>query len=118
MGLLKGTFQSLKEIRIQLVNIKRHMIIIMWARVCIVLHNLIIRIEGDNFDGRWRECLVRTGLDRERGADGDTGDEDEPGDGDALGQARRRLETPGQRFRLKVMEDLFNSPFCVAEHRP
>jgi hypothetical protein len=118
MGLLKGTFQSLKEIRIQLVNTKRHMIIIMWARVCIVLHNLIIRIEGDNFDGRWRECLVRRGLDRERGADGDSSDEDEPGDGDTLGQAQRRLETPGQRFCLKVMDDLFNSPFCMAERRP
>jgi hypothetical protein len=42
------------------------MIIIMWARVCIVLHNLIIRIEGDNFDARWRECLMRTGLNIER----------------------------------------------------
>jgi hypothetical protein len=63
MGLLKGTFQSLKEIRIQLINTKRHKVIIMWARVCIILHNLIIRIEGDNFDEQWRECLVRTGLD-------------------------------------------------------
>jgi hypothetical protein len=54
------------------------MIIIMWARVCIVLHNLIIRIEGDNFDEEWRDGLVRTGLDHERGAD--TDEEDEPGD--------------------------------------
>ncbi len=87
IGLLKGTFQSLKEIQIQLVNTKCHMIIIMWARVCIVLHNFIIQIEGDNFDGRWRECLVRRGLDCERGTDEDSSDEDEPGDGDALEQA-------------------------------
>ena len=59
IGLLKGTFQSLKEIRVQLVNIKWHKIIIMWARVCIILHNLIIRIEGDNFDEAWREHLCR-----------------------------------------------------------
>jgi hypothetical protein len=81
MGMLKGTFQSMKEIRIQLINTKRHMVIIMWARVCIILHNLIIRIEGDNFDERWRESLVRMGLDHRRGANGDVDEEDEPGDG-------------------------------------
>ena len=116
MGMLKGTFQSLKEIRIQLINTKRHMVIIMWARVCIVLHNLIIRIEGDNFDERWRESLVRTGLDYGHRANVDMDEEDEPGD--ALERAQRRLETPGQRFRLKLMDDLFDSPFCTVERRP
>lgn len=114
MGLLKGTFQSLKEIRIQLVNTKRHMVIIMWARVCIILHNLIIRIEGDNFDEMWRENLVRTGLDR--GGNGDADDEVEP-EG-ALEQAQRGHETAGQRFRHKVMNDLFISPFLTVERRP
>lgn len=89
------------------------MIIIMWARVCIVLHNLIIRIEGDNFDTRWRECLVRRGMDREF-ANGDT-DEEPEGE---LERARRRIETDGQRFRLKCMNDLFDSPFCEAVRRP
>jgi hypothetical protein len=115
MGMLKGTFQSLKEIRIQLVNVKRHMIIIMWARVCIVLHNLIIRIEGDNFDEIWREGLVRWGLD-EHGGDGDIDEKDALGD--ALEQARRRVETPGQRFRLRVMDALFDSPSRNVERRP
>jgi hypothetical protein len=114
MGLLKGTFQSLKEIRIQLVDARRHMIIIMWARVCIVLHNLIIRIEGDNFDGEWRDGLVRRGLDIQRGADSEEEDDAE----DDLERAQRRLETPGQRFRVRLMDDLFNSPFCNAERRP
>jgi hypothetical protein len=111
--MLKGTFQSLKEIRIQLINSKRHKIIIMWARVCIVLHNLIIRIEGDNFDEDWRESLLREGLD---GTDGDADEEDAPDD--TLEQAQRRIQTPGQRFRLRVMEDLFNSPYRAVEHRP
>ena len=73
------------------------MIIIMWARVCIVLHNLIIRIEGDNFDEEWRDGLVQTGLDHGRGdgfADPDEDDEHR----DDLERARRRLETPGQHF--------------------
>ena len=111
--MLKGMFQSLKEIHVQLINTKRHMVIIMWARVCIVLHNLIIRIEGDNFDERWRECLVRVGLDD---ANGDGDDEDRLGD--ALEQAQRRLETPGQRFRHKLMDNLFDSPYCTAERCP
>ena len=54
------------------------MVIIMWARVCIILHNLIIHIEGDNFDEVWREGLVRRGLDR--GANSDVDEEDEPKD--------------------------------------
>lgn len=92
------------------------MIIIMWARVCIILHNLIIRIEGDNFDEEWREALVRTGLDDEHGAIRDT--DEEGGPGGVLEQARRRVETPGQRFRLKIMDDLFNSRFRRVERRP
>ena len=91
------------------------MIIIMWARVCIVLHNLIIRIEGDNFDDIWRASLVRRGL-RDAGAGGDSADEDDAED--ELERARRRLETPGQRFRLKVMDDLFDSRSCPATRRP
>ena len=87
MGLLKGTFQLLKEIQIQLVNTKRHKLIIMWARTCIILHNLIIHIEGDNFNDQWRESLVRMGLEHERNAGDDTDEEEEPGD--ALKQAQR-----------------------------
>jgi hypothetical protein len=115
IGLLKGTFQSLKEIRVQLINIKRHKIIIMWARVCLILHNLIIRIEGDNFDQEWRESLSRAGLARDdAGVDADRDDGPEEG----LEQARRRLETPGQRFRLRIMEDLFNNTSRLVERRP
>ena len=87
----------------------------MWARVCIILHNLIIRIEGDDFDEGWREHLWRAGLARDE-VGGDADEEDGPED--ALEQARRRVETPGQRFRVKLMEDLFNSPSCSAERRP
>ena len=80
MGLLKGTFQSLKKIWIQLINTKGHKLIIMWARICIILHNLIICIEGDNFDDQWRESLVRMGLEHEHDAGDNTDEEEEPGD--------------------------------------
>ncbi|KDR70601.1 hypothetical protein GALMADRAFT_47600, partial [Galerina marginata CBS 339.88] len=45
IGLLKGTFQSLKEIRLQVGDNKKHLELILWIRCCIILHNLIIRIE-------------------------------------------------------------------------
>ena len=88
MGMLKGTFQFLKEIRIQLINTKCHMVIIMWVHMCIILHNLIIRIKGDNFDEVWRESLVRVGLEEHgAGRDGDGRGANEPED--MLGQAWR-----------------------------
>jgi hypothetical protein len=114
MGLLKGMFQSLKEIRIQLLDARRHMIIIMWARVCIVLHNLIIRIKGNNFDKEWRDGLVRTGLVNRRADD----TEEEVNLDNELECVQRRLETPGQRFRLRLINKLFKSHFCNAEHCP
>ena len=123
IGLLKGTFQSLKEIRVQLINIKRHKIIIMWVRVCLILHNLIIQIEGDNFDEEWRESLSRAGLAGDglarddAGVDADRPDRDD-GPEEGLVQARQRLETPGQHFRLRIMEDLFNNTSHLVEHRP
>ena len=76
---------------------------------------LIIRIEGDNFDDEWREHLCRVGMGHNDGA---SDMDDEEGPEDALGQAQRRLETPGQRFRKQVMQDLFNSVSCVVERRP
>jgi hypothetical protein len=76
---------------------------------------LIIRIEGNNFDTWWRECLMRTGLNDDHGM-GDTDEEEEPED--ALKWAQRWVETPGQRFRQRLMNDLFNSHFSPVEHRP
>ena len=55
---------------------------------------------------------MRMGLDDECGASDDT-DKEEPGD--ALEQVQRQLATPRQCFRLKLMNDLFNSPFLSVE---
>ena len=110
IGLLKGTFQSLKEIRIQLNDSRHHKIVVIWARVCIILHNLVIRIEGDNFDEAWRDGIMHS-ADEHDGLD----DSDED---DALEEVQHRLETPAQRFRLKLMDDLFNSPSRNIARRP
>ena len=92
------------------------MIVIMWACVCIILHNLIIRIEGDNFDEIWRDGLMQAGLDGERHVVFDADEEGELRVGDALEQAWRRVEMPGQRFWLRLMDNLFNSPSLSVEH--
>jgi hypothetical protein len=60
--------------------------IIIWAHICIILHNLIIHIKGNNFDKKWKESLVRTGLDHERDMNSDADNEDKAED--ALGWAQ------------------------------
>ena len=90
-------------------------IIIMWARVCIILHNLIIRIEGNDFNQEWRDGLMQSGLDGEHGFP-NADEEDEPGN--VLEWARQWLETPGQRFQLKLMNNLFSSNFHTIECHP
>ncbi|KAI3998489.1 hypothetical protein K525DRAFT_176421, partial [Schizophyllum commune Loenen D] len=45
MGMLKGRWQSLRELRIQMTDQRRHLFAILWIRVCIILHNLILRKE-------------------------------------------------------------------------
>ena len=56
---------------------------------------------------------MRTGLDQHSANGDDTNDEDVLKD--ALEQAQQQLETPGQYFRLKVMDTLFDSPFHTVE---
>jgi hypothetical protein len=90
----------------------------MWVRCCIILHNIILRIEAENFDQNWREELyeiwdtaegaerrirreaVQLGLDGESDGEGET----------ELQRAQCQVLTNGQRFRHRVMNDLFNSP--------
>lgn len=42
IGLLKGRWQSLHKLRIQICNNQRHLFAIAWIRTCIILHNLTI----------------------------------------------------------------------------
>jgi hypothetical protein len=87
----------------------------MWICVYIVLHNLILQIKdwAEHFNSKWREELyqgwvslegVERQCRRELELDDNSGDESD------LGCARRRVISDGQWFRLKVMNDFFNSP--------
>lgn len=122
IGLLKGRFQSLFELRIQVFSHDRHLWAIMWVRCCIILHNLILCIEGGGFDEAWRTKLLEEGLERGMDTEGyeaveTDSDGQEEGDDAELRRARRRLTTSGQHFRYKVMDDLFDSPESGAVRR-
>ncbi|OCH84642.1 hypothetical protein OBBRIDRAFT_714538, partial [Obba rivulosa] len=45
IGLLKGRFQSLIKLRVQVKDYRAHLWAIIWICVLLVLHNLTIKIE-------------------------------------------------------------------------
>ena len=109
IGLLKGRFQALRELRAQISSTKSHKRAIIFIRSCIILHNLILRLEGGTFDAGFREWLVSSGTQNLQ--DMADGDSDEP----RVGQ--RRAETEGQRFRRRLMTLLFTSESSGAVRR-
>ena len=116
IGLLKGTFQSLKELRIQISDKKKHLELILWVRCCIILHNLIIRIEeGTGIDNEWREVTIRDGLrlteHQQRNREHHVGDDE----GDDEGT--RQDANDGLQFRLNLMRNLFDSEYTTATRR-
>lgn len=111
IGLLKGRFQSLLELRINVHNNQHHLYTIMWCRACIILHNLVLRIEGDTIDTKWVSQLIDAGGGNIRHP------VQEENDDDTVARAQRRQPTPGQQFRLKLMQDLFDSPYTDAVRR-
>jgi hypothetical protein len=93
----------------------------MWIRCCIILHNLILRIEDSEGRDhtRWREELYNNWDEREgaehrrREEDNDTENEDNI----ELRQAHRRLMSDGQKFRSRLMKKLFDSETSGAVRR-
>jgi DDE superfamily endonuclease len=119
IGLLKGRFQSLHELRIQIGSRERHLWAIIWIRCCFILHNLIIKIEGNNNDDSWMEELMQAGLDPmrldpdEEGWPAPAFSEEEEQEEDILPQVDLS-DLPsnfsvGQVFRHRVMHALFTS---------
>jgi len=94
----------------------------MWIRSCIILHNLILQVEdqSERGDPDWRRELIQEwaaveGAERQRRQE--LQNDDNSDDESDLGRARRQAMSNGQRFRLRVMNDLFNSPTSGAVRR-
>jgi hypothetical protein len=125
IGVLKGRFQSLLGLRIQVLNHRRHLWAIMWIRCCIILHNLIIRIESGSVDEAWRremynEWLAIEGQQQAMRFDLDELDSssgEEEGANADFRRARRAAMSEGDKFRRKVMNALFDSPTSGAIRR-
>ena len=88
----------------------------MWIRTCIILHNLILQLEDrDGIDTAWRDELLALGSEdpREEAMETDS-DGAEVGQDAELRRAHRRHTSPGQRFRVQLMDRLFDSPHTTA----
>jgi hypothetical protein len=57
--MLKGCFQALHELQIQITSPKHHKWAIAFVQCCIILHNLILRFEGQSFDLVFCEHLYK-----------------------------------------------------------
>jgi hypothetical protein len=75
MGVLKGRFQCLRGLRVKINNHKDHHEAMQWISVAIILHNLIIEIDGvEDIHEEWEGSNGRA--DGEHGDDGPTEDDD------------------------------------------
>ncbi|KIO27437.1 hypothetical protein M407DRAFT_38880, partial [Tulasnella calospora MUT 4182] len=59
MGAIKGRFQSLRGLRIRINRKRNHVDACNWIRMCLILHNLVIDIEGKDWATYYRSQLPR-----------------------------------------------------------
>ena len=90
----------------------------MFVRCCIILHNLILRIEGRTFDAEFCEELCKQGQEGFQLPPDVDSDFEDPAEENDLRQAHRALKTDGTRFHKVVLKWLFDSPYSTATHRP
>lgn len=109
MGLLKGRFQSLRELRLRISDRDTHDLAVTWIRCCLILHNMIIILEeqeGDT-DDTWRQDLLQIGL-------GTVVSPESPPMDDAFEPSLPALDPvenleEGPAFRERVVQALFGS---------
>ncbi|KZT32104.1 hypothetical protein SISSUDRAFT_994391 [Sistotremastrum suecicum HHB10207 ss-3] len=93
MGALKGRFQSLRGLRVHINRKRDHVYACNWIRMCIILHNLIIDNEGEE----WAQWYIEQ-IPRDERVGGDTGS------GDLYEQNVGRREM-GERRRAQLVAD-------------
>ena len=50
MGALKGRFQCLRGLRVTINNKRQHIAACQWMTIAIILHNIIVEVEGTHAD--------------------------------------------------------------------
>ena len=114
--LLKGHFQALRELRIQITSTRHHKWAIIFVCYCIILHNLILRLEGGGFDPVFREHLYKAGrgypAPRIPDAVNSGGSDDE------FQEVQRCMTMEGQTFWQQLMGRLFSNATSGAVRRP
>ena len=106
------------ELRIQIYTHEKHLWAVMWIQCCIILHNLVLRIEAGNDHQEWQEELINF-WDQREGAEHRRWQEEaeieNEDDHDELELTHRHLMTDGQKFRYRLMKKLFDSKTSGAE---
>ena len=101
MGALKGRFQCLRGLRVKINSYKDHREAMRWILVAIILHNLIIDIEGsDGTNREWEDGDTRG--NNGRGDDEATENEDEDGNGNGKGND----DSPAVKKRNRLIAEL------------
>jgi hypothetical protein len=98
---LKGRFQSLQELQHNIQTAKDLQFIVHWIQCCIILHNMIIRLEANhNQDSQaWAQKEGNTPMSHQF----------EDADGNEVVGDRSYAGTPGQACRATLMNQLFDS---------
>jgi hypothetical protein len=88
MGALKGQFQCLRGLRVNINSNSNHVKACRWITIAIILHNLVIDVEGGNSVGQFRDIHQRAEEEADRGPheESDGGGSEEAGE-----EKRKRL---------------------------
>lgn len=65
IGYLKGRFQSLRGLRQQITTARDHNLAVDWVKTCVVIHTLVLRLEGMDEDEDFRDLCIAEGNDAE-----------------------------------------------------
>ena len=95
-AVLKGQFQSLHELRLQMNSLKDIQIATHWIQCCLILHNMIIRFEDKLNVESTTQWAIQEGQE--------SSDDDGDNGGAEIDAAQW---TPGQQFWLELAECLF-----------
>jgi hypothetical protein len=114
-AVLKGRFQSLRELRINIQTEKDLQVAVHWIKCCLILHNMIIcfetrrRKQDKDYDQslEWARTEGEAFVPQEI---------EDPEGNETVGD-RSYEGTPGQATRARLMDQLFDSPRSKAQRR-